>query len=373
MYNYLKKHLPPDRGQTGVNNEPNVHFEHLFHVMEMYLSYERSWGNNCKNPQIYPVFGPFIAPTQHYDINELRQIMTRFVMIIVDIVKGYDDYFRNDGGQENWYRDFFNQAPWKWDVFNFNYDTTLEDTFGEDNYEDGFDQIPREDYCQFHPQKLFDNVNVLSTINHLHGCIRYYYERKPNRAIYEYDHEDLFKYKDCDTVLEMMNGRSQSQGANQTHEELYAGSIITGLRKTDKLNCIPYDYYHAHLFKSLLKSPKILIAGYSFGDLYVNQQLDRMVLIHGCERRIVLIDYWNQTDIYKYGIKYYLEYKIPNSMANFLMKMCEVSYSPDLAKDFKFKDTSTLMVSKNRCVMLLVCGMREAAKYSKEIYNFLGN
>ena len=35
-----------------------------------------------------------------------------------------------------------------------------------------------------------------------------------------------------------------------------------------------------------------MIAGYSFGDLYVNQIIERMELIHGNSKRVVLIDWW---------------------------------------------------------------------------------
>lgn len=368
MYQYMKTTLPAGWNQT----EPNVHFEMLFHVLEMYKAYGMVWKYECKNSDIYPIFAPFISPTKSYDVREISQIMKQFLRRIIEIVKGYDDYFAEDSGQEDWYRNFFKYFPLALDVFNFNYDTTIEQSLGEGNYEDGFELIGGEDYSQFLPRKLFDNVRGVSTINHLHGCIRYYYERISNRAIYSYDHNDLFKYQNSETVLNMMIGHSQNQGTNQTNEEIYAGPIITGLRKTDKLNCIPYDYYHANLIKSFMKNSRLIISGYSFGDLYMNQQLERMGLVHGENKRIVLIDYWNNASVEEIGLGNFLEYKLSPKIGNFLMMMCEVNWIAKMPSHLRYNGLDKPIYSDNGCVMILACGMRDAVEnYSQEIYDFL--
>lgn len=163
MYQHMKMTLPAKWNHT----EPCVHFEMLFHVLEMYAAYGMVWNGQCHNSDIYPVFAPFINPTKSYDVRDVSQIIKRFLRRIIEIVKGYDDYFAKDGGQEDWYRNFFKYFPLTLDVFNFNYDTTVEQSFGKGNYEDGFELISGEDYSQFLPQKLFDNVKEVSTINHL--------------------------------------------------------------------------------------------------------------------------------------------------------------------------------------------------------------
>ena len=370
MYQHLLANLPAPADPLAHNPQPYVHFELLFHVMEMYLSYANVWGGNNNNPDIYPVFAPFVSAAKQYDLNTLRSIMSDFILRIMDLVKGYDNYFSTNPPAEQWYRDFFQQAPWKWDVYNFNYDTTVEQSLVD--YEDGFDNILGQNYKQFLPQKLMSNPNSLSTVNHLHGCIHFFYDRATNHEIYKYVHGDLFCYPDYDTVRGMYVGRSQSQPTNQTNEELYAGPIVTGLRKTDKLICIPYDYYHTNLGKSLLHSSRLLIAGYSFGDLYMNQQLKRMGLIHGDNRRIVLIDFWKQQDVDQYGPDNYMMCKIPHNMQEFLMMMCEVSYAANLPKVLGYKNTQTPMISSNGCLMLLVCGMRDAVtNYYGDIISFL--
>ena len=370
MYQYLMATLPSQADPFVQNPQPYVHFELLFHVMEMYVTYASVWVGNNKNSDRYPIFAPFVIPAKTYDTNVLRSVMSDFILRIMDVVDGYDSYFATNPASEQWYRDFFHKAPWKWDVYNFNYDTTVEQCLID--YEDGYDDIPGKDYKQFFPQKLMANQNDLSTVNHLHGCIHFYYDRDTNHDIYNYTHGDLFRYQDYGTVRGMYIGRSQSQPTNQTNEELYAGPIITGLRKTDKLICIPYDYYHANLGSSLLGSSRLLIAGYSFGDLYMNQQLNRMGLVHRNNRRVVLIDFWNPKEIDEIGIEKFVLYRIPIHMQEFLMMMCEVAYAEELPKALAYNNPQKPMYSINGCLMLLACGMRDAVvNYYSDIIKFL--
>ena len=371
IYQRMKTQLPPDVNPWANTNEPYVHFEMLFHAMEMYLSYYHATHSKCSNPDIFPVFAPFIKQQPAYDIKDLYQIMPRFIRRIFDIIKSYDDYFANDGGREHWYRNFFLNTDFQWDFFNLNYDTTLEQTFGESKYEDGFQLISGKDYSEFVPQKLFLNSESLPTINHLHGCIRYYYNRDHNGVSNDYRFEDIFKYHDSNAVRDMMVGRSQSQQPNQTNEILYAGPIITGLRKTDKLNCIPYDFYHANLYKTLFNSHRLFVAGYSFGDLYVNQQIERMGLLHGNNKRVVIVDYWNHKEIDEFGLEKYLTYSISKKALQFLLIMCEETSVGNLINRLRFKDVNTPMYSDNGCVMLLVNGMKEATKFKNDIDAFL--
>ncbi len=40
----------------------------------------------------------------------------------------------------------------------------------------------------------------------------------------------------------LMTGRGQSQPCTQSGRNILFFSIVTGLRKTDKLNCVPFDF-----------------------------------------------------------------------------------------------------------------------------------
>lgn len=274
IYQHLLKSFPSNTNIWWETNPvPNIHFEILFHVMEQLLAYEGVWAGNNHNPDIFPHFGPFTSQNFSFSRQDLSQIMWQFIMRIMDIVNGYDTYFRNDGGKEDWYRDFF-KSEFKWDVFNFNYDTTVEQSI--QYYEDGFESDTKRIDAIFNPLKLIKNVDNLSTINHIHGCINYFYKNDANSDMFVINIHDLYRYPNYDVVRKRMIGRGQSNQAAQNNEEYYAGPIITGLRKTEKIICMPYDFYHGNLYKAIGSSNAMVIVGYSFGDLYVNNLINRM-------------------------------------------------------------------------------------------------
>ena len=68
----------------------------------------------------------------------------------------------------------------------------------------------------------------------------------------------------------------KSNATAQSHEESIIGPLITGLRKTDKLTVHPYDEYQAVFRQAVYKSDRMLVGGYSFGDLYLNSIVDHM-------------------------------------------------------------------------------------------------
>ena len=139
IYQILVRSFPADHNIWWATNYiPNIHFEILFHVMEQLIAYQSVWASNNHNPYTFPHFAPFTAMNFSFDPKDLNQVMWKFIMRIMEIVNAYNEYFRNDNGAENWYRDFF-KSDFKWDVFNFNYDTTVEQSLGM--YEDGFEQM----------------------------------------------------------------------------------------------------------------------------------------------------------------------------------------------------------------------------------------
>ena len=350
---------------------PNINFEMLFHVMESYLSFERTWSGNCKNADISPVFALFTQAVKGVDYrrDDLSYIMDGFIIRIMDIVNDYNQlYFMNKDKEESWYRNFFCQESLKLDVFNFNYDTTIEDSI--ENYEDGFEPMNNiPDVERFNPQKLWKNEKNLSTINHIHGCIRYFYPGLWHNEDNIYTIHDLFKYKDYNTVKQMMLGRGQSNPTTQDHSEYYGGPIITGLRKTDKLNCIPYDFYHGHLYNCLMQNEALIIIGYSFGDLYMNNLIDRMDLLHDTNKKVVLIDFWDEKEIIESRFDHYLEYKVPSNMASFMMRMSGENNVYTLAKELQYKNADTPMYAGN--LMVFSGGFKQAAKHKDEIFNFV--
>ena len=353
------------------DQQPNIHFEILFHVMEQLMTYGSVWSGDNHNPSSFPYFAPFTANNFEFDREELRQVMWEFIIRIMDIVNAYDEYFRNDNGAENWYRDFF-KSDFKWDVFNFNYDTTVENSLGKNNYEDGFESKPSRTDSIFRPKKLFDNIYDLSTINHIHGCINYYYKDNPTGDLFETNMHDLYLYPTYNDVRDRMTSRGQSNPSAQNNEEYFAGPIITGLRKTEKLSCMPYDAYHGHLYKSVINNNAMVIVGYSFGDLYVNNLINRMHAIWGGKERIVLIDKWDDSKImgYKTKLNQYLQTLSAGEII-FLETMSGCSSIDKMIEEFIDPDVFRPKRSTNGCLMLVTSGMKIASSIRDEIYSFL--
>lgn len=370
IYQILVKSFPVDHNiWWATSSMPNIHFEILFHVMEQLIAYQSVWDSNNHNPYTFPYFAPFTARSFSFDPKDLNQVMWKFVMRIMEIVNAYNEYFRNDNGAENWYRDFF-KSDFKWDVFNFNYDTTVEQSLGI--YEDGFEQMTNRIDSIFRPQKLILNENNLSTVNHVHGCINYFYKDKPNDDMFETNIHDLYLYPNFDEVKCRMIGRGQSNPSAQNNEEYFAGPIITGLRKTEKLTCMPYDFYHGNLYNAIVSSNAMVIAGYSFGDLYVNNLINRMHTIWRGEERIIVIDRWDDNKIRgsKTNLEKYLQ-TLSKGAIEFLELMSGCTCIGQMMNNFIDPDISHPKYSTNGNLMLITNGMKEASNIRNDIYSFL--
>lgn len=164
-----------------------------------------------------------------------------------------------------------------------------------------------------------------------------------------------------------MIGRGQ---ANLVPNQYYS-SIIIGLRKTDKLNCVPFDFYHANMTNCIIKNHKLVIAGYSFGDLYCNNLLERMNFLHGDLKRIVLIDFWK---ISKEDIMHG-EYWLSKNLGQFLCRMTNCGDLNEVIRQLYKKENSQTdaLYSDNGCLMVLPNGFKQAATYSDEIIAFLNS
>ena len=385
IYQILEKDYP---------SYPN--FEVIFHVLEMFVAYGWVWQHPTRLPKttrIFPAFAPFTAPKWLFDEDNVKQALNKVLLVIMDIVNGYNTPYLSEQKNNTWYREFWRDYKGAWDVFNLNYDTTIEHTL--DDCEDGFDDIPGQpEFQHFVPQKLWENKRGGSTMSHLHGCIEFFGERYDKEVyhheVLKYDFHDLYKYPSYDRVRNMYIGSSKSSPSNQAGEQFINTPIITGLMKTDKLNILPFAFYHSHLYNCMMRNNSLLIVGYSFGDLYINQLIERMDLIHGDKKRVVLIDYWklavdDKTIEKKQAgeersafIKAVLRdnvwgNKINDGLGYFLCRMTGTTDFERAVDSFKSYDRKGPMVSENGCLMLFVGGFKAAADYRGEIYGFLNS
>ena len=300
--------------------------------------------------------------------------MNQFLLRIMDIVAGYNSYFEKEKhNKERWLTDFILSLGTT-DIFNFNYDTVFENVYGDGGYEDGFELTPiTKEYQIFNPNKLMNCQDGKSTINHLHGCINYYHPDDPNAHVNELRFEDWVKYPTYEDVRKRMLGHSQSQPHSQTKETIYNGPIITGLNKTAKLNCVPFDFYHAYLVNTITRSNKLLIIGYSFGDLYCNQLIQRMNLIHGKDARVCIIDYFNLIENSRAGFNQYVYNSVNQDLGTTLCIYSDETMFTQALTTLQPLDKTRLMKSPSGRLMLGVNGLFSAAEQKEEIITFLNS
>lgn len=53
IYNKLMETYPPKANPFLKDSKPYIHFEHLFHVLEMLDSYHWGWRGDCRNEAIF--------------------------------------------------------------------------------------------------------------------------------------------------------------------------------------------------------------------------------------------------------------------------------------------------------------------------------
>lgn len=287
------------------------------------------------------------------------------IKVIGDQVEEYDNKFQPDGAHK-WFADFWREAALynKWNIATLNYDTCIEKSIKvfEDGYQNTQTEIGR--YIN-HPSEYIkcykyspENIrgSELTKIMHLHGSILFGYPIKKIRQFYEYDNNDLYKFESCCEAKKSWDRVPFMP--KQALETTITGPIITGLGKTDKLLCYPYIDYNNLFYESLYNNNRILIAGYSFGDTYINNMLDRFAYLRRPKKVVIITQ--KKDDDFKWsgslsGIEEFI-CKTTNNEKPFGVE----SLLPPPAK------------SLDDSIRLYIGGMRDAIeKHGSEILDFL--
>lgn len=154
-----------------------INFEELYYLLESMLMQNVEY----LVPEAIPIINTIVEVVpklSKYPNVEIVRGLIAIIHKIMEIVDVYDSHFKKNMKEESWYKKFWwDEDLHRWDVFTFNYDTTIENSMRE--YEDGYARLS-DDECfeSFIPVKLIENRKQLSTIQHLHGCI-YYAESAP--------------------------------------------------------------------------------------------------------------------------------------------------------------------------------------------------
>lgn len=361
----------------------SVHFEILFHVLEM-LSTMR-----MAEIRKFSIDAPFEGLIQNLKINfDTKDIFpaTRHLLdTIWHIVRAYNDVLPDNSN--DWYTNFWRKFGDESDIFNLNYDATIEQSISR--YEDGFESTGEQSFYKFNIRKLLDNASHLTTINHMHGCIYYGRDsyKDPNTDVYDYEPYDLYKWKDLDRAYDRWIGSVSGNQTTQNGQEIVQGPLITGLSKTEKTTCLPYDIYRYNLQRSIIRNHPLLIVGYSFGDKYINHMLNRMNQLHGNGKRVVLIAFWGiqewarnelgeQLTNNNLSPRIFEQYIASNKVANdeilFIKRMAGYDY--DIWNHFNKLSLSEPMVSDNHQLMLVIGGFKQAVNnHEIEIIAYLNS
>lgn len=363
---FEKQNLAITPYSTEVVNK--IHFEHLFHVLEDLMSYNSVWKNEWISPSTYPPLAAFCKSDFSRDSIEYERALFKAEDKILQIITDYDIRFAEDADREQWYKNFWRSNPIGWDVFNLNYDTTIEHSLGV--YEDGYEDTSER--CQhFSPAKLMTNSNGLSTIQHLHGSILYA-ECFPWEHNFTHSNRDLYKYPTARNARQAMRIH-QCPERTQAHESFYTGPILVGLRKTEKLESLPYSCYHADLVNKIVANPSLLVVGYSFGDFYVNQLLECHKLVHGKNQRVVLVDKWPEwVNEDSASVYMHLMNKTNGWLRLFLERLLDKRYDPWEAKKYFNSFSDDCWESYNGALRIFTKGFKHAVEDNEEnIFNFL--
>lgn len=344
--------------------EPPISFEDLFEVIETLYSYSGTWKH-----EHYPfslISALVKSDLDNYSV-DYERAMKAIIKKIVEIVNAYDELFKKDD-RENWYKNFWKDFDGRLDVFNFNYDTTIEYSLG--NYIDGYVPFTR-DYERFEPEVLWNASEDKPTINHLHGCILYG-DPNPKPTEHHYSHRDLYKFYP-DALKEVFIS-GQWMPRNQAGDSIFYSPIITGLKKTDKICFMPHNFYHANLAKKIIENPSLLICGYSFGDLYVNQLIQRHKLVHDKNERVVIVDKWpdyvNEDVVRLY--RYFMDHT-SGGLREYVIRVLECAYE-DILDTFKqFKQViDGCWESPNGVLRIYTKGFKPAVEeHKEEVMSFL--
>ena len=341
-------------------SHPDISFEEILHVLEMCLSYSSCWHDEYLQWESFPLFGALVDPKSFLkDIDTIEYLRAAYSLEekVMEIVNQYDSTFRENKSSDEWYRCFWRSITGS-NIFSLNYDSTIEQSLGL--YEDGFEICgERDDYYRFSVKKYSENLDKKTTIAHLHGSILF---SEPKAFPFEYSNRDLVKNKDYVTAY---NNRqwAQSTPSTQAKEGYVQPYIISGSRKTEKMVCAPYNVYLSDITRKVLENKRLMIIGYSFNDLYLNEILGLGIAAHGDDFRVVIIDKFPASINGYSSLFQHLQKR--SGMFTFVSRLVKerLYIEPgQTAFPLVVKDYDTPVVSQNEVLMMCTGGFKDAVE-----------
>ena len=373
IYDYVVNKLSKV-SETKLYTMPKINFENLLHVIEMCIAYSSCWRKEYNSWLAFPEFGTLIQPVDFLkDIQTFDYIRagSELQKMVMSLVNQYDASFREDPSAEQWYSRFWKSLSGKSNIFSLNYDNTIENSLYD--YEDGFPPIIEgEENSRFSAKRYYENRRDVSTVAHLHGQILF---SEAKSFPFEYSIRDMVKNRDYQTACKNRMG-GQFPPSNQAKEEYLQPDIVSGMRKTEKMTFVPNNVYLSDLTRKVIENNRLMIVGYSFGDLYLNEVLGLGMAAHGDNFRVVLIDKF-PSYVSSYVSWYqHLIHECNPQEYTFVSRLAEDRLSVGIGQiEFPFivGDYGAPLVSKNGKLMMCINGFKDAVENHKdEIFEFLG-
>lgn len=276
-----------------------ISFEDIYHVVELMPNFINTYG--CKgNESSFQIFGKLKEEFEDLKTESIYMSAHEIIRTINEEIYEYDSKFLEKG---KIFRKFFTELAagtnMKLDIFNLNYDTWVEQALCD--YNDGYTELPGYE----NKMKRFDITEYLKndgrhTISHLHGQIYFDYpEFNPsdiNLYAFQEPSNTMYKYVNYSDVKSYRARSARSSDHTQSGENLFRTNIVTGLMKTDKLLWNPLIMYHNRLANSLISNKQLILVGYGFSDLYINNLLLQYNAMHINDRKQIMIDYISDKD-----------------------------------------------------------------------------
>ncbi|WP_391203177.1 SIR2 family protein [Psychrobacillus sp. L4] len=344
-------------------------FEDLLHLIETFLSYQYS---NAIDKKYKPILGAFIRINFLTDYRKLIDDKRIVYQKIWEAISKYDsDIFTNL--EKSWYLDFWRKMNEnKLDIITLNYDNTIHNALAG-SITDGF--LKEDDtYARLNLDELYRKD--LSKIINLHGSINFGHyngtnSETANKHVFEDDFHELYKYLKPNMARDNFFNSTRSSNMTQYGEVAEITPIITGLKKADKLLVSPYNAYHNYFYESIRNNSSLLIVGYSFGDLHINNMIEKITALHGDNRKIVVITYLTEEQRKNWHPDHSIMMEDDGWLtteALFFYSKAAKDYYP-LGQSFTYQSP---IISKNGNLRVYLEGFNQAARnHGDEIIEFL--
>ncbi len=296
------------------NYYEEIDFERYIHTLEMLYSLTRAYREGTADifkmslapfinisPHTFPIFNFGI----NVALDEIYEVIYNAVASICENTEFTRDNY--------WYRNFWEKLNEKSEVkaVTINYDDTIERVLPY--HKNGFEENIEDGLYRFDPKSFYKSITEDPIVINLHGSIHFGYfptdyrgkgMREPRDYFIVQNWDDLYYFENHNEAYNTWGKSSRSQNVTQSGEEARIGPIITGLRKLDKLTAMPYQHYFSSLYSLIYECSKVIIIGYGFNDIHINNWLIRVPHSHGTNRKILVITCkpdefcnWQQLDL----------------------------------------------------------------------------